>query len=401
MNKYYYVARLPTGKKVKGYLQVEDENDLVSILLKHNYKIIKYKKCKNKKNIFSFFSVNKNDLLNFCENVNMMIRAGLTLKEAIHLTQDVVQKNEFKKVLSEVEKELAKGKSLYSTLNNYPNVFPVFFRTMIQLAEISGNLKSIFEHLITFYRFEIRIKKKVINSMFYPCLLLLLCLAVIVVISTIIVPSFVSIFNEMNVELPNITKFIIKLAAFISNNFIYFIFGILILVVILIFVSRTNKGRYYIDKLKTKIVIYKQFFKINVTSKFCKSFKILLDSGIPIVTSMEICSSLIDNRYLKEKFVFAIDEIRCGSSISQSLFTVNFFPQLVMETIFISEKTANLSYSLEILGNIYEEELHNRIQRLTTILEPSLILFIAGIVIVLIVSIFIPLFSMLNNIGAY
>ena len=79
---------------------------------------------------------------------------------------------------------------------------------------------------------------------------------------------------------------------------------------------------------------------------------------------MEICSSLIDNRYLKEKFVFAIDEIRCGSSISQSLFTVNFFPQLVMETIFISEKTANLSYSLEILGNIYEEELHNRIQRL-------------------------------------
>ena len=200
MNKYYYVARLPTGKKVKGYLQVEDENDLVSILLKHNYKIIKYKKCKNKKNIFSFFSVNKNDLLNFCENVNMMIRAGLTLKEAIHLTQDVVQKNEFKKVLIEVEKELAKGKSLYSTLNNYPNVFPVFFRTMIQLAEISGNLKSIFEHLITFYRFEIRIKKKVINSMFYPCLLLLLCLAVIVVISTIIVPSFVSIFNEMNVD---------------------------------------------------------------------------------------------------------------------------------------------------------------------------------------------------------
>lgn len=399
MDKYYYVARLPTGKKVKGYLQAEDEEEFIDILLKHNYKVIKYKKSKNKKALFSFMAVNKNDLLRFCENINMMIRAGLTLKEAIHLTSEVVQKSEFKKILGEIEKELSKGKSLFSIISNYPTVFPIFFRTMINLAEISGNIKSIFEHLIVYYRFEIRIKKKITNSMFYPCLLLLLCFAVIIVISTIIVPSFVNIFNELKVEVPLITKVIIWISSFISNNLIYLIIGIILLIVCLVMFSKTTKGKYIIDKIKTKLFIYKDFMIINTTSKFCKCFKILLDSGIPVVTSIDICSSLINNLYLKEKFVFAIDEIKSGSTISQALFSLDFFPHLVIETIYISEKMANLSYSLEILGNIYEEDLQNKIQRLTTILEPSLILFIAGIVIILIVAIFIPLFSMLNNIG--
>ena len=164
MNKYYYVARSPTGKKEKGYLQVENENALIDIMLKHNYRLIKYHIAKKKKPLFSFLSVNKNDLLSFCENVNMMLRAGLTLKEAIHLCQDVTNKEYFKKILVEIEKELSKGKSLSSIINNYPEVFPIFFRTMINLAEISGNLKTIFEHLIKYYRFDISIRKKTLNS---------------------------------------------------------------------------------------------------------------------------------------------------------------------------------------------------------------------------------------------
>ncbi|MBE6130736.1 MAG: type II secretion system F family protein [Erysipelotrichaceae bacterium] len=399
MTKFYYVARLPTGRKIKGYLQVEDENELIKILLKHDYKLIKYKKYKNKKQLFTFISVNKKDILSFCENINMMLKAGLTLKEAIHLTKDVVQKAEFKNVLIEIEKEISKGKSFYNAIANYPNIFPVFFRTMINLAEISGNLRSIFEHLISYYRFEISIKKKIVNTMFYPCLLLLLCFIVIIVISTVIVPSFVKIFTELKVDLPLMTKIIILISTFISNYFIYILIGSIILFICLMLYSKTQKGKYFIDKIKTKLIIYKNFFIINSTSKFCKCFKILIDSGIPVVTSIDICSTLINNLYIKEKFIFAIDEIKSGSTISQALFLLDFFPHLVIETIYISEKTANLSYSLDILGNIYEEEFHNRIQRLTTILEPALILFIAGVVIILIIAIFIPLFSMLNNIG--
>ena len=103
----------------------------------------------------------------------------------------------------------------------------------------------------------------------------------------------------------------------------------------------------------------------------------------------------------KNKFNFSISLIKRGTNISKALYTLDFFPRLVIETIYISEKSANLSYSLGVLSSIYEDELHNKIQKLTTILEPTLILFIASIVIILLIAIFIPLFSMLNNIGVY
>ena len=115
--------------------------------------------------------------------------------------------------------------------------------------------------------------------------------------------------------------------------------------------------------------------------------------------SLSTSSKLIGNRYLKEKFNFAIDEVKRGCDLSRALYTLNFFPTLMIETLFISEKSANLSYSLNILSNLYDEELKSKLQKLTTIIEPTLILFIAGIVIILIVSVFIPLFSMLDNVG--
>ena len=401
MIKYHYIARSPTGKKVKGNLKVEDEKELFEIMVEHDYKLLKYRELKKHRDFFSLSTITNSDLMSFCENINMMLKAGLSLKEAIRLSKDVIHKEKFRKVLIDVEINLAKGKSFYNCLNNHPNIFSNFFRTMIYLSEVSGNLKDIFDYLISYYRFDINIKKKLLNTMFYPCLLLILCVAVIVVMSTIIVPSFVSIFNEMNVELPLITRIIISISNFISNYFIFILLFLILFIFSFYLYCKTLKGKKMLDKYKTKIIILRKFTQVIITSRFCKSLKILIDSGLPIVNCIEICSSLMENEFLKEKFIFAVDEIKRGSSISMALYSINFFPSLFTETLYISEKTANLSYSLKVLGQIYEDDLHNRIQRLTTIIEPMLILFIASIVIILLIAIFIPLFSMLDNIGVY
>ena len=399
MRKFKYIARSPTGKKVSGILQAESDNELIEIMLNHDYKLLRYKEFNYHKAMFSFMKINKNDLLNFCENINMMLKAGLSLKDSIHLCQDVIGKLVFKNILADIEINLSKGKSFYDCVNDYPDQFPIFFRTMINLAEVSGNLKDIFTYLINYYRFDINVRKKITNALFYPCLLLLMCLTVIIVMSTVIVPSFVKIFNDMKVEIPLITKVIVSISNFVANYYLIVIGIIVLLVLFMYLYSKTNKGKIWVDKLKTKIIVLKKFTEIIVTSRFCMCLKILIDSGIPIVTSLDISSSLIGNEFLKSKFGFTIDLIKKGSKISQALYSLDFFPQLVIETIYISEKTANLSYSLGVLSQIYEDDLHNKIQRLTTILEPMLILFIALIVIILLISIFIPLFSMLNNIG--
>ena len=165
------------------------------------------------------------------------------------------------------------------------------------------------------------------------------------------------------------------------------------------FYGLSDNGKYFKDYLLVKLPLIKKFTNIKLTSRFCRSLKILIDSGIPIVMSLSTSSKLIGNRYLKEKFNFAIDEVKRGCDLSRALYTLNFFPTLMIETLFISEKSANLSYSLNVLSNLYDEELKSKLQKLTTIIEPALILLIAGIVILLIVSVFIPLFSMLDNMG--
>ena len=217
MIKYNYLARSPTGKKVRGILQVESEEELFEIMVKHNFQLIKYKINKPKKSLLSIFSVKRNDLLLLCENISMMLRAGLSLKESIKLVEEVTSKALLKKTLGEIVKELEKGKSFSAVLQQYPDIFPIFFRTMIKFAEISGNLKEIFEHLIRYYKFDIKIRKKIANTLFYPCLLLVMCFAVIIVMSVVIVPSFEQIFRQMKVELPLITKIIITISGFVSK----------------------------------------------------------------------------------------------------------------------------------------------------------------------------------------
>lgn len=401
MIKYYYVARSPTGKKVKGYIQAEDDKDLQIIMRNHNYELLKYKIKKNKKALFTFSSINSKDILMFCDNINMMIRAGLPLKDAVGLVSEVTTKSAFRKIIIEIKKELEKGKSLSTTLNNYPHAFPIFFRTMIQLAEASGNLKEIFSHLISYYSFEISLKKKILNSLFYPCLLLILSFAVIIVMATVIVPSFVNIFSQMNVKIPLITKIIIAISNFIAKYYIFIILGIILLILSFYIFSLSKKGKLLKDYLIVKLPILRKFSKIKLTSRFCRSLKILIDSGIPIVVSLSTSSKLLGNKYLNEQFNFAIDEVKRGCDLSRALYTLNFFPTLMIETLYISEKSANLSYSLNVLANLYDEDLRNKLQKITTIIEPLMILFIAGIVILLIISVFIPLFSMLDNVGGF
>lgn len=401
MIKYKYLARSPTGKKVKGVLQVDNEEELYEIMLKHNFKLINFKLCKNHKPFLSLSKVNNQDLLNFCENINMMLKAGLSLKDSLNLVQEVTSKIILRNAINDIIKELEKGKSFSIILDNYPNIFPVFFRTMINIAEISGNLKGIFDHLISYYKFDIKIRKKISNTLFYPCLLLILCFAVIIVMSTVIIPSFVSIFNQMKIDLPLFTKVIITISNFISNNYILIIMFLVMLFILICLFLRTKKGKYFFDCLKVKLIIIRKFTQISYSSRFCRCLKILIDGGIPIVSSLEITSNLLPNAYLKDKFEFVVDEIKRGNNISKALFSINFFPSLLIETLFISEKSANLSYSLNILSNLYEDEMQNKLQKITVIIEPAMIIFIALIVILLIISIFIPLFSMLDNIGGF
>lgn len=401
MDKYLFVARSKNGKKVKGRIEINNIEELNQIMIHHNYQLLSYKKQKNKQKISLFNRITKNDLLIFSENLYLMMKAGIDLKKALSLCSEATNKTKFKIIILDIEKEIEKGKPISLVLRSYQDVFPTYFCTMFSLSEKSGNLLNILKHLVDTYRFEINLMKKIRNAMFYPCLLLLLSIVIIIVISTVVIPTFVVVFEQMNVELPLITKIMIFLSSFISNNLIYLLLGMIIIIVSFICFIKTKKGKYIFDKIKIKLPIFKKIYILNLSSKICRSLSILINSGLPTVSSLQTTAFLLNNDYVKERFNFVIDEVKRGLEISQALYYLDFLPHVMIETTKVSEQTSSLAISFNNLANLFDEDEHAKLQKLVTIIEPVFILIIALIVVVLVIAIFIPLFSMLDNIGEF
>ena len=401
MNRYFFVARAPTGNKVKGYMTLEDELELKDIMQNHNYQLLKFKIKKKKDELFTSSKITKKDLIDLCEKLNMLLKTGISLTSSLDLVSESINKKKFKDIIVDVSNQVKKGKTFSTALFEYKKHFPDFFRTMIGLGENSGRLIDILDYIIAYYNYELKIKKKVLSSLFYPCFLLVLSVVVIIVVSVVIIPTFTSIFNQMNVKIPSITRFIISASHFISNNILMIVLSIIGLILCLVLYFNTKKGKFVRDKLKIRFPIIRKFYMNNMVVKFSKCLQIMIVSGTSPVISLQTTANLINNLYMEEELLFAIDEVKRGQSISTALNSLNIFPNLVIQTLMISEQTSSLAHSLEILANIYEEESKNKLNKITTIIEPFFILFISGFVVLLIAAIFIPLMSMLDNIGVF
>lgn len=399
MNKYYFVAKSVNNEKFRGYIKAEDVETLKKIIIEHNYQLLKYRLIKEKKQFITFSNIKKTDLLSFCEKLKMIVSTGISISDALILCSSSITNRQFSKIINEMGKEINKGKSLSQVIGEYPKIFPSYFRTMIKLAEMSGNLKSVLDHLINHYRDEIQLRKKFFSSLFYPCLLAILCIAVIIVICKVIIPTFVNIFTEMKVDLPLITRIMIGISNFVNQYGGFIVLLLVVIIIAFIIYFNTSNGKIVLDKIKLKIPVFGKITTSKIATSFCQCLYILLNSGIPIIVSLQTTLNLIDNKYVKKRFNFALDEVKRGGKLSSALYTMNVFPILLIETISISERTASLESSLLNLEHIFFDETQTKLQRFSSLIEPTFILIIASIVVILIASIFIPLFSMLDNIG--
>ena len=401
MNSYQFVARSPTGHKIKGVLNVDDEEVLKNIMIEHDCYLIRYKKKKNKTKFFSISKITKKDLVSLCEKLKMLLKSGIKLSEALDLTAESVSKIKFKEILEEISNDVKKGKTFSQAMLVYDKYFPELFRTMIGLAEISGKMINVLDYLINYYNYEIKMKKKILSSLFYPALLVILAVVVLVVVSVVVIPTFPSMFNQMNVKIPLLTRIIMGIANFIRKYFILLIIGVIGIIFLLGLYFNTPKGKYFFDKMKVRFPLLRKFYIARNTVKFCKCLSMLLDSGLSTIKSLQTTSMLIGNLYIEEELHFVIDEIRRGENLSRALDSVKIYPEFMIQTLIISEQTSSLGYSLKTLSDIYEDDSQNQLTKITNIIEPLFILLISAFVVLLVAAIFIPLLTMLDNIGSF
>ncbi|MFP4187644.1 MAG: type II secretion system F family protein [Acholeplasmataceae bacterium] len=401
MPLYRYKAQMVDGKVISDRKIAVDERDLKSILRNENLFLMEAEEVVEKKKsvFFSIRStVSKTSVTTFMRQLSVMISSGVSVEDAINTLKFQESSVPFKNVLTSIHDDLLKGVFLSDAFAKYPKVFPPFFKNMIYIAELSGSLDMVLVKLADYYERDRKIKGKAKSAMVYPMFLLFLIVAVFVFLMVFIIPQFEDMLSELGGEMPLITRIIIDASRFVTLNFPFILTGVLLLILLSFLFFRTKRGRLTKDYLKLKLPLIRTVTYFLITARFARGFGVLVASGMSIMDSIETIGRLMENKVFEKKFEYAVGEVKRGKRIARSIANLKFFPVMLTEMIAVGEKTGNLDNVLESTANFYDEKLEQSIEKATSALEPLLIIFAGGMVGIVILSIFLPIISLMGSI---
>ena len=407
MSSYNYTVRDSKGEKIAGTIDANTQDSVISKLKDMGYFIVSIDrtkeekiKFKNKTISFSFFNrIKIRDLVIFTRQFATLISSGMSLLESLIVLEKQTTNTKFKTIVSEIRMYIESGHSLSESMERHPNIFNRLYVNLIRAGEAGGVLDRIMNDLAEFLEKEEEIKLKIRNKTAYPKFVLAFAVVISMVIIIFLVPSFQGIYNELGAELPMITQVVIS----IGNLFKKFYFYIILFVVVFggryLFrrFVRSPRGRYLMDRLKIHIPKFGDLFKKMSLSRFSRHFGILLATGVPLLNSLEIAKGVADNVLIDNALEKIRKGIREGENISDSMSDMEVFPPMMVQMIAVGERTGTLDEMSSRIADFYEKEVSNSIDVLVTILEPIMLLVVALFIGMIVISMYLPMFNIYQN----
>lgn len=398
---YVYKAMNLEGKTQSGEIEARDEIDLKLLLKKEGLMVLSHKIKVNKKPSFMLelrSKPKKEDVVLFIRQLSIMVSAGIPVEDAVRTINEQTSSVALKKVLIQIEEEMYEGSLLSDAFAKFPKIFPNYFRNIIYIGELSGNLPSVLLKAADYYEKDAKTKRKTKSAMAYPMFLFVLIIAVFIFLVLFIVPNFENTLTEMGAELPSITKLVLAISDFFSNNYLKLIGGVIGGILFLFIWFKTKSGRYVKDFLKLKLPIIGKVTYYLITSRFANGLSVLVSSGMSVMDSIEIIGKLMDNVVFERKFQYVIDEIKSGKKIHQSIEYINFFPKMLVEMVNVGESTGSLEEVLHLTSIYYDEQLEITIQKASASLEPIMIMMAAGIVGFVLLAVMLPMLQIAGSV---
>lgn len=335
------------------------------------------------------------DKLFFAKHLAMMIKAGLPLKEGVVMIEEQTRSKKFSRILKDVVKRLENGEPLGESLAQYPQTFSQLFTDMIKMGEQSGNLERNLDYLADQIEKSFALKRKVISAMIYPIIILISTFGLGAALSLFILPKLIPFFKSLKVELPLSTKILLFITELIQNYGLLFLAALFLLILFFIVISRLRLIRLINHKIILKIPIAGTISKNLNLALFSRTLGALVKSGIPIVEALDITADTLNNLVYQKEIRKISSKVQSGKKISTYLKTKKkLFPATFSGMVMVGEKTGNLEQSLFYLSEFYGKEVDNTTQRLSTILEPVLLIIIGLIVAFIAVSIISPIYQL-------
>ncbi len=323
-----------------------------------------------------------------------LISAGFPLVSALDALLPQTKSKGFKRILAKTKDTIVEGNSFAQALSQYPGTFSPLYVNMVRAGETSGTLEIVLDRLADITEKQEDLKNRIQTALAYPIFMCIIGILVLFVLLTYIVPSIISIFSEMNQVLPTPTRILIFLSSFFRSYW-WIIMGALVAVVVsLNQVRKTEKGRYWFDKTLLSLPIFGVLAQKLAVARFTRTLGSLLENGVSMLIALEIVKNIAGNKLISETVENAASEVGKGQGLAAALSEGQTFPQLSIQMIQVGEQSGELEAMLNKVADVFEKEVENSVMRLTSYLEPVMILVMGCIVGFIVLSICLPIFEM-------
>jgi type IV pilus assembly protein PilC len=334
----------------------------------------------------------------FTKQFSLMIENGIPMLQALQMLRDQQRKIDFSETIEKIIGAIEQGASLTDALEPFPEIFDSLYVAMTRAGEASGRLDVILKQLVSYIEKSAKLKAQVKSAMAYPIIIMAVAVSVITLLLVFVVPNFAKQFEESGQEIPALTRIVIETSNALADNWMG-ILGTLIAVFFgLQYYLKTENGKKAFDKSILRApIIGDVMIKISV-GRFCSTMSTMLKSGVSILEALNICATSSGNKSI-EKFVLNVrEEISKGSTFSEPLAVDNFFPKMVVSMVAVGESTGTLDETLSKVNDIYEEEVDNAIAAMLSMIEPLMLVVIGGIVGLIVIAMYLPIFSMAGTV---
>jgi len=346
----------------------------------------------------TLFGVKTQDVIDFSRQLATLIESGVTILTALQLLEGQASRAALQKVIAGLIEELRGGSSFSQALSKYPQAFSYSYCQVMKASEQAGNLEVGLRQVADYMEKQAATKKKVVRALTYPAMVLLMALGVCVLLITVVLPPLIGLFTSFGTELPWMTRLLIAVAGFLIDYQLYLLGGLFTLVILVVVYMRQPAGKLTMDRLMLKIPVISSITIQRNMRHFCQTTSMLLKAGLLLPQIMHIVTQTVGNRIIRQALGEVREKLVQGQGLSQPMATIELFPRLLVEMIVVGEKTGNLESTLASLADFYEERVSQRIDTLTSMIEPALTVVIGLVVAFIALSMITPLYSLMGSI---
>ncbi|MCB2154745.1 type II secretion system F family protein [bacterium] len=409
MPEFFYEALDKGGKQVRGLIDASNEDIIIEKLRTMGYyplKVVQHKSKASDLDIFALPGVRNimhriktKHIMTFSRQLATLIDAGLPILRSLFILTEQVESVVFKEKIQAIMKDIEGGSSLSEALAKHPKVFDALYVNMVRAGEIGGVLEAVLDKISYFLEKRQALKGKVKSAMMYPLVVSVLAILIVGFILWKIIPKFVGIFEQLGAELPGLTMLLVRASDILLHKTWMIVLFAVAVWFIFKKINGTRDGKYVIDKITMKIPVLGSLVQKVAITRFAGTLATLITSGVPILQALDIVRDTSGNEVISRAMEQVYQSVKDGESIHEPLAECEVFPPLVVHMVAVGEETGAIDQMLTKVAEAYEREVDDTVNALASILEPIMIVFLGAIVGLIVIALYLPLFSIPKVVG--